>query len=92
MSSLLKSSWPVLALLIGYGLIRLGSYLLRLYGEGFKRNPRVLMSLDAFSAIAVGPWSPIFAVAVACVCVGTVMTIIGVVECVALLLGFQEIG
>ena len=76
MSAFLKSSWPILGVLIGYGLVRLGSYLLRLYGEGFKRNPRALMSLDAFSAIAVGPWSPPFAVAIACVCVGTVMAII----------------
>ena len=92
MSSFLKSSWPILALALGYGLIRLGSYLLRLYGEGFKRNPRALMSLDAFAAIAAGPWSPAFAVAIVCICVGTAMAIIGVVECVALLLGFREIG
>lgn len=92
MSAILESSWAIFAVLIGCGLICLGSYLLRQYGEGFKRNPRALMSLDVFSAIAVGPWSPPFAVATACVCVGTVMTIVGVVECVGLFLGFDEIG
>lgn len=72
--------------LAGYALLRLGKYLLRLYGGAFRRDAEGTMSMDVFSAI--GSCTPVVLLAASLICVGGVGLIFGVVQFFARLFRF----
>ena len=63
-------------LMLGFALVRVGTYLIRLYERAFHLEPRKVMSWDLFAVFSLGPWAPVFTLGVLCI-FGGVGTMIG---------------
>lgn len=62
---------------LGFALIKIGTYLIRLYERSMRADPRKLTSWDVFSTLAAGPFSPAFTLGVLCICGGVMLMIAG---------------
>jgi len=62
---------------LGFALIKIGTYLVRLYERSMRVDPRKLMSWDVFSTLAAGPSSPAFTLGVLCIYGGVMVMIVG---------------
>jgi hypothetical protein len=62
---------------LGFALIRIGTYLVRLYERWMRSDPRKVMSWDVFATLAVGPYAPAFTLGVLCIYGGVMAMIVG---------------
>jgi hypothetical protein len=85
---ILRSLGSLAIALAGYALLRFGSYLLRLYERNFRRDAPTTMSMDVFSVIAAGPWTPIVVLAAGLICIGGIGIVFGIAQFLARLFRF----
>jgi len=62
---------------LGFALIKIGTYLVRLYERSIRADPRKVMSWDVFSTLAASPFSPAFTFGVLCIYGGVMVMIVG---------------
>ena len=62
---------------LGFALIKVGTYLVRLYERSMQADPRKVMWWDLFSVLAAGPFSPAFTLGVLCISGGVIAMIAG---------------
>ena len=67
----------ILIAFLGFALVKIGTYLVRLYERSMRLDPRKIMSWDVFAALAVGPYAPAFILGVLCIYGGIMTLIVG---------------
>lgn len=62
---------------LGFALLRIGTYLVRLHERSMRLDPRKVMSWDVFATLAAGPYAPAFTLGVLCIYGGVMVMIVG---------------